>query len=377
MLERFLYSRIYTQLYKGKVVVIYGARRVGKTILGKQILEKENLAGRKTKYLNAELTSVSEGLSSTNEVQLKNYIGDTDILVIDEAQYIKDVGRVLKILVDTYPELQVIATGSSSFDLINKVGDPLTGRARHFVLYPFSICETCRDLFDVTSNLSSILVYGLYPSVFNLSQEDAQVELEEIVSGYLYKDILAFEAIKHSEKLIKLLQLLAYQVGNEVSYTEIGTRLGIDRATVEKYIDLLEKCFVIFKLRSLSRNARNEITKGVKIYFYDLGIRNCLIKNYNNVEIRNDIGALWENFCITERIKKNQKIGRSPNMYFWRTYEKQEIDYIEEFNGEFNAFEFKWNENAKVKSPKVFLENYNGVTFDKIDRKNFYSSFLS
>lgn len=376
ILSRKLYDRIASQLYQGKVIIIYGARRVGKTTLSKKILENEVAKGKRIKYLNAELLSISQGLSTTNEVELKHYIGDVDLIVIDEAQHIKNIGLVLKILVDTYPEIQVIATGSSSFDLVNKVGEPLTGRTRHFILYPFSIMEISSDLFNVRANLEKSLVYGLYPSVFILDQENAHVELEEITSGYLYKDILEFESIKHSDKLIKLLQLLAFQIGNEVSYNELGTTLEIDRATVEKYIDLLEKCFVIFRLKALSRNTRKEISKSIKIYFYDVGIRNCLIRNYNTVDFRNDIGELWENFCIVERMKRNQFEAYSPNVYFWRNYNRQEVDYIEEYNGKLYGFEFKWNEKAKNKKPSVFLESYEEASITKIDKVNFVSSFL-
>lgn len=360
-------QQIVSRLYKGKVIVVYGARRVGKTTICKEIIKAESSKGKKTRYLNAELLSVHEALSSTNGVHLKNYIGDVDLLVIDEAQYIKNIGLVLKILVDNYPQIQVIATGSSSFDLVNQTGEPLTGRARHFLMLPLSVYEVCDNIITLQSTLENFMIYGLYPSVFNEhDNSEAKVELEEIASGYLYKDILAFEALKHSDKITKLLQLLALQIGNEVSYTELGTTLGMNRDTVEKYVDLLEKCFVVFRLNSFSRNLRKEVTKNCKIYFYDLGIRNCLIKNYNRLDLRSDIGALWENFCLVERMKQNQKNEIFCNTYFWRHYNGQEIDYLEEYDGQLHAYEFKWNEKAKCSKPNIFFQEYNPVEYQKI-----------
>ncbi|MEI8321181.1 MAG: ATP-binding protein [Alphaproteobacteria bacterium] len=375
--HRTLQKLVEKQLYKEKVIIIYGARRTGKTTLCKTILANAAEKGKKTKYLNCELLSVNQELSTSNEIVLKNYLGNLDLVVLDEAQHIENIGLVLKILVDTYPEIQVIATGSSSFDLANKTGEPLTGRARKFILYPLSIQElhSQYDQFQLNSYLDKILRFGLYPSVFQASEEDAPMELEEIASNYLYKDILSFEKVKSSETLSQLLQLLALQLGNEVSYNEIGTQLGLDSATVKRYIDLLEKCFVVFKLRSLNRNPRNEIKKGRKIYFYDLGIRNSLIRNYNHLKLRNDEGALWENFCIIERMKYNQTQNRLVNSYFWRNINKQEVDYIEEADGEMKGFEFKFSPHTKMRSTKTFLENYTPSTIQRVDQSN-YLSFL-
>jgi len=373
--QRFLFQQIVSQLYKGKVIVIYGARRVGKTTICREILNSET--NKKTKYLNAELLSVREAFSQSNEVKIKNFIGDVDLLVIDEAQYIENVGLILKILVDTYPNIQVIATGSSSFDLVNKIGEPLTGRARHFSMFPLAVSEVCSDAISAQSMLEKILIYGLYPSVFKENDyAESAKELEEIVSGYLYKDILEFESLKHSDKIVKLLQMLALQVGSEVSSIELGKSLRMDRATVEKYIDLLEKCFVIFRLRSFSRNLRKELTKSCKIYFYDLGIRNSLIRNYNPLTIRNDIGALWENFCILERMKQNQKAKISPNIYFWRHYSGQEVDYLEEYGGRIRAYEFKYSPNQRAKAPKAFMEAYH-PEFNVINKENWYECLFT
>ena len=378
--KRSIQPLIEAQLYKGKVIIIYGARRTGKTFLCNQIIKKQTEHGIKAKYLSCESFAVKQKLQSTNEIELKNYLEDAKLIILDEAQNIENIGLTLKILVDFYPELQIIATGSSSFDLANKVGEPLTGRARRFILYPLSIEElrTQYDLFQLDSSLNKILTYGLYPSVFNASENDAGLELDEIASNYLYKDILEFEKVKNSNILLELLQLLALQLGNEVSYHEIGQKLALDSATVKRYIDLLTKCFVILPLRAFSRNLRNEIGKTQKIYFYDLGIRNSLIRNYNSPKLRNDkeIGALWENFCIIERFKYNQAHSRLVNAYFWRTYNQKEIDYIEEHSGQLDGYEFKWNINSKIKPPKIFLETYENSSVKKVDPST-YLEFIS
>ena len=374
MFSRFLFQQIKSQLYKGKVIVVYGARRVGKTTVCKEILKSEK--NKQTRYLNAELLSVRDTFSQQNEVNIRNFIGDVDLLVIDEAQYIENVGLILKILVDTYPNIQIIATGSSSFDLVNKIGEPLTGRARHFSMFPLAVSEICNDAISAQSMLEKILIYGLYPSVFKTNDYRESIsELEEIVSGYLYKDILAFESLKHADKIVTLLQLLAFQVGSEVSYIELGKSLRMDRATVEKYVDLLEKCFVIFRLKSFSRNIRKELTKSCKIYFYDLGIRNSLIRNYNPLTLRNDIGALWENFVLSERLKRNNYHQFYGSSYFWRTQQQQEIDYIEEIDGVLHAYEFKWNPNKQVRLTDTFARNYPNHTFTVIDPDN-YQTFV-
>ncbi len=378
MFERSIKLLIEKQLYKGKVIVLYGARRTGKTTLSKQILKEQELEGKKAKYYNCELLSVKSELETTNEQALKSFFGDKDIVVLDEAQNIENIGLALKILVDTYPDIQIIATGSSSFDLVNKVGEPLVGRSRHFILYPFSMQEirNKHDLFDISAKMESILRFGLYPSVFELDDEGSADELEDIASNYLYKDILAFENIKNSRLLLDLLKLLALQIGNEVSYSELAQKLSVSIHTIIKYIDLLEKCFVVFSLRSFSRNLRNEIGKSQKIYFYDLGIRNALINAYNPLSMRNDIGALWENFCIIERLKYNQANKNRCNTYFWRMYSGQEVDYIEEYSGLLDGFEFKYNPNMKFKTPKKFLETYENSSVDVIHSKNWWEFLL-
>lgn len=361
---------IKTRLFQKKIVVIYGARQVGKTTLSKKILSEY---GNDGKYYNCEFISVERGLSEMEADKIKAFLGDHKIIVLDEAQNIPNIGRVLKIMVDTYPETQIIATGSSSFDLFQKVSEPMTGRIFQFTLYPLSVKEIQsrggRQLLD--ARLENMLRFGSYPEVFHLSEEGAKERLNEIASNYLYKDILRFEGLKKSDVIKKLLQLLALQIGQEASYHELAAQLGVNRLTIQKYIDILEQCFVVFKLNAFSRNKRKEISKSVKIYFYDLGIRNALIENYNGLGIRNDVGALWENFCVVERKKANEAAKRFANLYFWRTYDQKEIDLVEEREGKLFAFEFKWNKD-KAKMPKAFFESYPGSQFTAIGKDSYY-----
>ncbi len=369
-LPRLIQSQIEKRLFKNKVIIIYGARQVGKTTFVKRIFDKYS---DKKLYLNCELLSVQRGLSTPEAEKLKSYLGENKLIILDEAQKIANIGLILKILIDTYPDIQIIATGSSSFDLANKINEPLTGRTNTFILYPFSISEAKQwnSRFEIEAKLENILRFGFYPEVFFLSEDDARSRLDEISSNYLYKDILSFEGVKKSSVIVNLLQLLALQLGNEVSYSEIAGQLGISRLTVQKYLNLLEQSFVIFSLRSFSRNLHKEISKSVKIYFYDLGIRNSLIQNFNQLEIRNDRGALWENFCIMERIKRNSNNRVFANYYFWRTYTQKEVDYIEERDGKLFAFEFKWNADKK-KIPQEFLNTYGDSEFETINRENYW-----
>lgn len=360
VIKRTIHQLIEQQLYKGKVIILYGARRVGKTTLAKQILVTQKKARKKGAYLNCESLNVKTRLETTNEISLKDYFGDHDLIVLDEAQNIDKIGHILKLLVDTYPDTQIIATGSSSFDLVNQIGEPLVGRSREFRLYPFSMAELnfAHNLFALQGKLEKMLRFGTYPSVFGQSENNGRDELDDIASKYLYKDILAFEHIKNSALLLNLLRLLALQIGSEVSYHEIGQQLGINHITVKKYIDLLEKCFIVFPLNAFSRNARKEISKSKKVYFYDLGIRNALIDNFNPLAKRADVGALWENFCIVERLKLNEYTKNRARRYFWRTYAGQELDYIEESGGKLRGYEFKYNKKTKFKPPSNFVETY-------------------
>lgn len=361
-------------LFKGKVAVIYGPRQVGKTTLAKQVLEDYKDIGL---YLNCEILSVQQGLEVPEPERLKSFLGNHKLIVLDEAQKIKNIGLILKLLVDTYPELQIIATGSSSFDLANKASEPLTGRINQYILYPFSLEELLQGAtkIEISAKLENLLRFGAYPEIYFLSEEEAIKRLNEISSNYLYKDILNFEKIKKSAVLVNLLQLLALQLGNEISFSEIASNLGINRITVQKYIDMLEQAFVIFTLRAFSRNLRKEISKSVKIYFYDLGIRNSLIQNFNNLSIRNDLGGLWENFLIIERLKKCSYHQIFANRYFWRTYDQKEIDYIEEREGSLHAFEFKWGDIQGKKIPE-FLQTYPNSDFSTINKTNFWGFII-
>jgi len=319
LFERTIKQKIDEFLFQGKVIIIYGARRVGKTTLSKQLLESYP----DSKYINCELLQNKTALETTNSELLKNYLGSYKLVVLDEAQNISDIGSVLKIITDTFAEIQIIATGSSSFELGNKVMEPLTGRSRVFYLYPFSIAEIkdTQDIISTHANLENYLRYGMYPEVYFKTESEAIEELNNIAANYLYKDILQYENLKRSDLLINLLRALALQIGNEISLNEISKLLGENINTVKRYIELLEKTFVIYRLRSFSRNLRKEIAKGQKIYFLDLGIRNALIQNYNPLTMRNDTGGLWENFCIIERMKHIQNTRQFVNTYVLRTYD--------------------------------------------------------
>lgn len=372
-IERTLEKKIKERFFKGKIIVIYGARQVGKTTLAKKLLADFGAGGH---YLNCELLSVERGLSEPEAVKIKSFLGDYKLIVLDEAQNIPNIGRILKILIDTYPEMQIIATGSSSFDLSQKISEPLTGRTFTLILYPLSLKEIKKegDLFFIESKIENLLRFGSYPEVFQLVEERARERLNEITSNYLYKDVLKFEGLKKSVMIKNLLSALALQLGQEVSYQELAAKLGINRLTVQKYIDVLEQSFVILKLNAFSRNKRKEISKSIKVYFYDLGIRNSLVENFNALEIRDDIGALWENFCVLERKKMNDEKSRFVNSYFWRAYDQKEIDYVEEAGGKIAGFEFKWDSKKTYKPPAYFTQKYQAKV-EKIDRGNYWKFF--
>lgn len=369
MVQREIQTVITQQLFKGKVIIIYGPRRVGKTTLSKQLLVNQE----RGRYVNCELLENKLALETTNSMALKSFLGNYRLIVLDEAQHINDVGRILKIIADTFPEIQVIATGSSSFDLGNRISEPLTGRSREYLLYPFSLTEllTLKDSISVSAELEWILRFGLYPEIYGKPEQEAIEELSQISSNYLYKDILQFESVRRPNLLLNLLYALALQIGNEVSLNELSRLLGESVPTIQRYIDLLEKAFVIFRLRSFSRNLRKEIAKGQKIYFYDLGIRNALIRNFNPLNLRNDTGGLWENFCILERIKFNWNRRRFVNTWFWRTYDQKEVDYIEEEGGKMLAMEFKYRSDEKNRVSKEFKEAYPEVRLLTICKDNF------
>jgi predicted AAA+ superfamily ATPase len=366
--------QIKKSLFKNKVIVIYGARRVGKTTLSKQLLKEYT----RSKYVNCELLQNKTALETTNSEKLKDIIGNHKLVVLDEAQSIHNIGLILKILIDTFPDVQVVATGSSSFDLANEISEPLTGRMRKYVLYPFSLNEISQvyPATDLEARVENILRFGLYPEVYNKNEEEAKEELNDISSNYLFKDVLQYQNIKKPNLIIDLLRALALQIGSEVSIHELSILLKQNSHTVARYIELLEKSFVVFRLNAFSRNMRNEISKNQKIYFYDLGIRNSLIQNYNPLSMRNDVGGLWENHCILERLKYLDNNRKFINKYFWRTYNQKEIDYIEEHSGKLHAFEFKFTTNKKITVPKEFAKSYPDHSFELITLENM-PQFLS
>lgn len=371
LFQRILQQTIESALFKGKVIILYGARRTGKTTLVKQILNKQQ---ENAEYINCEFQEYHDVLSTTNSVLLKDFIGKKQLIVLDEAQHIENIGLTLKVLVDTFPQVQFIATGSSSFDLSSKISEPLTGRLRQYLLLPLSIEELRQQfsLIDLQAMLPNILRFGLYPQVFTATGDERIEELADISNNYLYKDILQFENLKKPDLISGLLKAIALQTGSEVSYNELAQSTGTNVHTVKRYLELLEKNFIIFRLGSFSRNLRKEINKSQKFFFYDVGIRNTIIRNYNVSDLRTDTGGLWENFCIVERIKHNENHRNFVNTYFWRTYDQKEIDYIEEAAGMLKCFEFKYNPKTKSKIPAEFLTTYPGSSFSVITPGNFY-----
>jgi len=372
--SRTIIAQLEDQLFKGKVLILYGARRTGKTTLVKHLLTKFS---EKSAYINCELQEYKDALSTTNSGLLAEFIGNRELIIFDEAQHIANIGLVLKVLVDTFPQVQFIATGSSSFELSGMVSEPLTGRSRQFLLLPFSLEEIGQSLnpIQIKANLPNFLRFGLYPQVFTSIGDDKIEELAEISSNYLYKDLFQFEQIKKPDLLFKLLAAIALQTGSESSLNELAQITGTNVHTVKRYLELLEKSFVIFRLNSFSRNLRKELAKSQKIYFYDVGIRNAVIRNFNEMNLRTDAGGLWENFCITERMKFNQNHRRFVNIYFWRTYDQKEIDYIEEKDGHLTCFEFKYAEGAPGKFPAEFSETYPNSSFKVITPGNFYELY--
>lgn len=377
IITRVLESTIKRYLFRGRVVIIYGARRVGKTTLVNGLLN-EYQASKRTRYINCDDLTNQRVLAVQEAVALKAFLGDQDLLVLDEAQNVPEIGKVLKILVDTYPEMQIIATGSSSFDLANKTSEPMTGRVFPFELYPLSLQEVAgtNGYSVIEQRLENFLRFGLYPDILDEPEEDAVLKLNELVSNYLYKDILAYAGVRKSTVIANLLRLLALQLGNQVSYNELSQNLGVDGKTVATYMDILEQCFVIFKLTSFSRNLRNELKKSFKIYFYDLGVRNALVQAFNPLALRADVGALWENFCIVERLKLNKYSRRAAASYFWRTRTQKEIDYIEEYEGRLYGYEFKWGVTKPLSPPQEFLEAYPGSSVERVDRRNYWQFLL-
>jgi uncharacterized protein len=374
MIIRAIEKHINNNLLKGKAIMLFGARQTGKTTLLENLIQKVNMP---TLWLNADEADIREVLYNTTSTKLRTYFGQNKLIIIDEAQRIKNVGITIKLITDRIKDIQVIATGSSALELANEINEPLTGRKYEFRLHPLSFSEMVshHGLIEETRMLENRLIYGYYPEVV-LTSEPKNKILNLIADSYLYKDLFTHEKIKKPLILEKLLKSLALQIGQEVSYNELSQQIGIDKQTVEKYIDLLEKTYVIFKLPAYNKNVRNELRKSKKIYFFDNGIRNAVIGNYNNLGTRTDIGPLWENFLISERIKHlNNTETTIQGIYFWRTTQQQEVDYIEETNSKLAAWEFKWSSSKKAKISKTFMDAYPGTAFQKIDKDN-YLSFI-
>ncbi len=368
IIKRTIQNSVEKDLFKGKIIIIYGARQVGKTTLVKEIQRKFKEGSG---YFNCDEPDIREAFTDKTSTEIKTFLGDKKIVIIDEAQRVRNIGLSLKLIADNFPSIQVIATGSSSFDLSNKISEPLTGRKFEFYLYPLSI-EELRSVYsdlEITRILEQRMIFGMYPEIV-VSGGDASEKLRNIANSYLYKDVLQYQNIKNPEVLNKLLQALALQIGNEVSYNELANIARVDKKTASNYVQILEKAFVIFRLRPFSRNLRNELKKMRKIYFYDTGIRNALINNFNNLNLRTDTGALWENFMISEKLKRNSNYGKIKNIYFWRTHQQKEIDYIEEYDGKLEGYEFKWAKD-KFTKPKEFLETYKNSSLELVSKTNF------
>lgn len=357
MIPRLLQKTIESRLFAGKAIIVIGARQVGKSTLFKLILEKQDY---KALQLNCDEPEVRDMLSNINTAELRLLIADNRIVVIDEAQRVENIGMTLKLITDNFPDVQLLVTGSSSFELQDKLNEPLTGRKYEYHLYPISTAElmASNGLLGVKQTLEQRLVYGSYPDILNHA-DDAKELLMNLAGSYLYKDLLTLESVRRPVLLGKLLTALALQVCSEVSYNELAQTVGTDNKTIEKYIDLLEKCYIVFRLNGFNRNLRSELKKSKKIYFFDNGIRNAILQNFAPLSLRQDAGALWENFIISERIKRNHYLGRYVNSYFWRTTQQQEIDYVEECDGQFSIFEMKWNpRRANTQFPSSFLTAY-------------------
>jgi len=369
MISRELEKQLVQHFFRGKIIMLSGARQVGKTTLIEMLLQKRK---EKILYLNADETDVRELLTDTTSTSLKSIVGNHKIIFIDEAQRVKNIGITLKLFADQIKDVQVIVTGSSSFDLANEMNEPLTGRKYEFMLFPLSFSEMVEHHGQLEEKrlLEHRLIYGYYPEIVTKPGEEKEL-LKLLANSYLYRDLLTLEQIKKPVLLEKILRALALQLGSEVSYNEVAQLVNADQETVEKYIDLLEKSFVLFRLPAFSHNVRNEIKKGKKIYFYDNGIRNAIIGNFNLLISRNDTGALWENFLISERMKYLYYHNINVKRYFWRTVQQQEIDYIEEQERKLSAYEFKWNKKARAKFPKTFIRAYPDSETHLVTQGNF------
>jgi len=367
MIERSLEKIIRSKLKTGKAIILMGARQVGKTTLLKKLFEGD----RDVLWLNGDEKDVQDLFLHSSSTRLKVFFGKNKTVIIDEAQRIQEIGLRMKLITDQIPEVQLVATGSSSFELANQINEPLTGRKWEYKMYPISFGEMVNNhgLLEEKRLLPHRMVYGYYPEVVNHIGSEKEI-LKQLSDSFLYKDVLLLDQIQKPDGLIKLLQALAYQVGSQVSYNELSLLTGLDAKTVDKYITVLEQAYVVFRLGSFSRNIRSELKKSRKIYFYDNGIRNALIANFNQLESREDVGALWENFLMAERKKYLEYHQQWTNVWYWRTTEQVEIDYVEEEGGKMTAFEMKWNEKAKHRVPRLFLNTYPESVFKVIHPGN-------
>lgn len=369
MIQRLIENNIKNDFNKGKIIVVLGARQVGKTTLFNSIIDDQGSVLK----LNCDDYDDRLDLENKTSTELKNLIANHKVVIIDEAQRVENIGLTLKIIADLKLDAQVLVTGSSSLELSSKINEPVTGRIYEYKLFPLSLSEMARHTSEREENrlLEQRMIYGLYPEIVTNPSDNKRL-LTSLANNYLYRDLLSYQGIKKHDVLHKLVRALAFQIGSEVSYNELSNLLGIDKETVESYINLLEKCFVVFRLSSFNRNMRNEIKKGKKIYFYDNGIRNALISNFAPLEMRQDAGALWENFMISERIKRNAYCNDYSQLFFWRTKQQQEIDLIEEKDGRLFAYEFKWNSKKKSKLPTSFENNYSDIEFKVINKDNYW-----
>ncbi|MDR1195912.1 MAG: ATP-binding protein [Endomicrobium sp.] len=367
-IQRFLENIIRQKLDDKKAVIIYGARQVGKTTLLRNIFKDD----KNVLWLYGDQPQTQSLFENLTPEKFKTLTGPKNIVIIDEAQMIENIGLKLKTITDYAQNIKVIATGSSSFDLANKINEPLTGRKWEYQLLPLSFKEVCaqKSPAEELSNLETRLIYGYYPDVTTNAGKEKETLLE-LVNSYLYKDILIWENLKKADKITKLLQALAFQIGSQVSYNELASLVGLDLKTIEKYIDLLEKAFVLYRVLSFSRNLRNELKASRKVYFYDNGVRNALISAFNPINLRDDTGALWENFMMSEMFKKDIYSKNFARRWFWRTQQQQEIDLIREADGVYSAYEFKWSSSKTVSCPKTFKTAYPDINFAVINKDNF------
>ena len=369
MINRILSGSLLHSLRPGFVTGLFGARRTGKTVLMEQM--RMAIESKKVLMVQGENLDVAEILSSQRLSVLTQFLAGYDFLFIDEAQKIPNIGVNLKLIVDALPNVAVFVTGSSAFDLNNRLGEPLTGRSKYYYLYPIAQMEMKEDYLKAKENLESRLIYGSYPQVITAGTDRGKTDmLESIKNGVLLKDILELDNLKNSLFILSLLRLIAFQIGNDVSVTELSTGLGVSKNTVARYLDLLEKCYILFSVQGFSRNLRKEISKSRRYYFWDNGIRNSVISNFNRLALRDDPGRLWENYCVSERLKRNNYLSFTGNYYFWRTYDQKEIDLVEESGGVLSGFEFKWAEK-KLKTPVEFQNTYPNSSFQVIHKENY------